>query len=489
MELRQFLRAVRAHWLGILVSVVLLAAAAGLLAWTRTPIYEARMQFFVSTGSVPADLSETYQGGLFSQQRVRSYAQIVDSPAVTSRVIERLDLETTPEELGRNIDAEAPVDTVLINVTVRDPSPQRAKAIADAVSDEFSSLVTTLETREGAPNPPVNVTVTREAELPMSPSSPQHALYVALGLLLGLTFGVGAALLREALDDRIRGEDDAAAIASAPALGTIVEDPKARSRPLVVAHDPVSPRAEAYRRLRTNLRLSVDQGLRSFVVSSPVASEGKTLIVANLGIAFAQAGYRVVVVDADLRRPELAFAFGVSPRAGLTDVLVDGLPVETALETWQDGLALELLGSGTPPPNPGELLGSEQFTTVLSALTSRADLVLLDAPALLPVADAAILARVTSGVILVARVGSTRRDELETATQLLRAADEKVFGVVLNRSRAVGAWPYRRPSSASGRVPVLPRLAPQATTEAVDGSRSRLDDASRSRATSAPDSQ
>jgi tyrosine-protein kinase len=490
MDLRDFVRVLRARWPLVLYSVLVCGVAAGVLAWGRTPIYEAKTQLFVSTGGLPADLSETYQGGLFSQQRVRSYAQIVNSPAVTSRVIERLDLETTPDELGEAVDAEAPVDTVLINVTVRDPSPERAKAIADAVSEEFSSLVTTLETREGQSSPPVKVSITREAELPASPSSPQHAAYLALGVLLGLALGIGAALLRETLDDRIRGENDAAAVAAAPVLGTIVEDPKAGKRPLVVAVDPVSPGAEAYRRVRTNLRLSVDQGLRSFVVSSAAASEGKTVVVANLAIAFAQAGYRVVVVDADLRRPTLADVFGLSPRAGLADVLLDAVPVEKALQTWQDGLALEVLASGPPPPNPGELLGSEQFANLLDLLTKRANVVFLDAPALLPVADATILARVTSGVILVARVASTRRDELETATHLLRAADETVFGVVLNGARAAGAWPYRRPTSTSDRVPVFPRLASKpAANEAVDGSRSLLDDASPSRTAGTPDAQ
>src|SRR5207245_4869465 len=139
-----------------------------------------------------------------------------------------------------------------------------------------------------------------------------------------------------------------------------------------------------------------------------VASEGKTLIVANLGIAFAQAGCRVVLVDADLRRPKLAKLLGLSSTVGLTNVLVENVPVLDALQTWQDELPLEVLSSGQQPPNPSELLGSQRFASTLSTLTDRADLVILDAPAVLPVADAAILGRVTSGVILVARVASTR---------------------------------------------------------------------------------
>jgi succinoglycan biosynthesis transport protein ExoP len=443
MDLQQYVRVLRAHWLLIVASVLVCTVAAALLAWTRTPTYAARTQLFVSAPGIPADLSETYQGGLFSQQRVLSYAEIVPSPAVAQAVIRQLGLPESVAQLQGKIRASVPKDTVLINVTVKDRSPRRARAIANAVAEQFSSFVSTLETRQGDRNSPVKVSVTSQAQLPTNPVSPRKLVYLALGVLLGLVLGTGAAVLREAVDKRIRGEDDAAAAADAPVLGSIVEDPAADSRPLIVVNDPFSVQAEAYRRLRTNLRvLSVDHNLRSFVVSSAVASEGKTLIVANLGIAFAQAGYRVVLVDADLRWPKLAEVLGISTPVGLTNVLVDDMPVEAALQTWPDGLPLEVLGSGPKPPNPSELLGSQRFATLLDALTDRADVVILDVPALLPVTDAAIVARVTSGVILVTRVASTRMVQLETATESLRAVDEPVLGVVLNRLPTGRAWRY-----------------------------------------------
>jgi succinoglycan biosynthesis transport protein ExoP len=443
MDLQQYVRVLRAHWLLIGASVFVCTVAAALLAWTRTPIYAAGTQLFVSAPGVPADLGQTYQGGLFSQQRVLSYAQIVSSPAVAQAVIRQLGLSESVEELQGKIRASVPKDTVLIDVTVKDRSPQRARAIANAVGDQFSSFVSALETRQENRSSPVKVSVTSRAQLPGGPVSPRKPVYLALGVLLGLVLGAGGAVLREAIDKRIRGEDDAAAAAGAPVLGSIIEDPAAGSRPLIVMNDPFSVQAEAYRRLRTNLRvLSVDHNLRSFVVSSAVASEGKTLIVANLGIAFAQAGYRVVLVDADLRSPRLAEVLGISAPVGLTNVLVDDMPVEAALQTWPDGLPLEILGSGPKPLNPSELLGSQRFATLLDALTDRADVVILDVPALLPVTDAAIVARVTSGLVLVTRVTSTRMAHLETAAESLRAVDEPVLGVVLNRLPTRRAWRY-----------------------------------------------
>jgi polysaccharide biosynthesis transport protein len=444
MDLNQYARVLRTHWVLIVLSVLACTGAAAALAWTRTPMYAAQAQLFVSTSGGPTDLSQTYQGGLFVQQRVQSYARIVSSPPVARAVIRQLGLTESVPQLQAKVHASVPKDTVLIAVTAEDRSPPRAKAIADAVGQHFSEFVNTLETPQGQQRSPVKVTVTSRAEVPTHPVSPKKALALVLGVVLGLVLGIGGAVLREALNRRIRSEDHAAAVADAPVLGSIVEDPHADTRPLVVVEDPASIAAEAYRRLRTNLRaLSIDHDVRSFVVSSAVASEGKTLISANLGIAFAQAGARVILVDADLRRPALTDLLGLPSRVGLSTVLVEELPVEASLQTWRDGLPLEVLASGWQPPDPSELLESARFAAVLEALTERADLVIVDAPALLPVADAAILARLTWGIVLVASLASTQTEELESAARSLDAIDAQLLGVVLNRLPARNAWRYR----------------------------------------------
>lgn len=441
MDLKQYVRVLRAHWLLVVLSVLICTGAAAALAWTRTPTYAARTQLFVSTGGLPADLSQTYQGGLFSQQRIQSYANIVSSPAVAQAVINELGLSESVQHLQGEIRASVPTGTVLINVTVTDRSPRLARAVANEVGHQFPGLVNALETPERGQISPVKISVTSPARLP-SQVSPKKPLYLTLGVLLGLILGIGGAVLREAFDSRIRSDRDAVAIAGAPVLGRIAEYRGAKKHPLIMENDPSSVGAEAYRRLRTNIRaLSIDHGLRSFVVSSAVESEGKTLVVANLGIAFAEAGHRVVLVDADLRRPKLAKILGISSTLGLTHVLVDDGPLEDALRRY-DALPLEVVASGPPPPNPSELLGSVRFASVLQELTDRADVVILDSPALLPVTDAAILAQLTSGVILVTRAASTRGNQLETAAQSLRTVNEQVLGVVLTRLPASKRWPY-----------------------------------------------
>jgi non-specific protein-tyrosine kinase len=186
-------------------------------------------------------------------------------------------------------------------------------------------------------------------------------------------------------------------------------------------------------------------------VSSAAAGEGKTLIVANLGVALAQAGAVVVLVDADMRRPRLADVLGLQPTLGLSDILTrDDVPLETALHR-HGTLPLEVLGSGALPPNPSDLLGSDRCEALLGTLTSRADIVIFDTPAMMPVSDAVILARPASGLVLVARVPTTRAQELDSAADSLRSVGKRPVGVILNAVPARGNWPYANGRRAADR--------------------------------------
>jgi polysaccharide biosynthesis transport protein len=467
MDLKQYVRTVRAHWLIFVVSVLVCTGAAAAYAWTQPAVYQANAQLFVATTGGSTDPSQAYQGGLFAQQRVLSYADLVSSPPIAQAVISQLGLRESQQQLQSQITATVPQGTVLIDLTATNRSPQLAKAIVDAVGAQFTRLVNTLETANAAPHAthsPVAVSVTSPAKVPTSPASPHKALYLALGILLGLGLGLAAAILRETRDRRIRSEDDAVAIAEAPILGRIAKDPGAAKRPLIVASDRGSAGADAYRQLRTNLRaLSIDLGLRTFVVSSAAAAEGKTLIVANLGYAFAQAGHTVVLVDADLRRPRLADVLGLTATVGLSEVLADGLPFETALHR-QSTVPLEVLASGTPPPNPSELLGSKQCVELFEALARRADVIIVDAPAILPVSDTAILARIASAVILVARVPQTRARQFRGAVESLRSVDKHPLGIVVNGLRAPERSPYHsaRPSAGGSSPAVEPAVGDEA---------------------------
>ena len=446
MDLKRYARVLGANAALILAAVGLCTAGAVLIAWHRQPHYEAHSQLFVSTVSSPSKRSpsETYQGGLFSQQRVESYANVVASPPVVRAVIRQLHLPLSIADVQSRIRASVVNGTVLIDVTVRDSSPGRAKAISHALDVQFPKFISALESDQS------KITVTSPARRAAS-VAPHRPLYILLGVLLGVILGVAAAVLREILDRRIRDGEDASAIADAPIVARILHDPKVDKRPLVVTEDPESIRAEAYRRLRTNLRvLSMDHGLRSFLVSSAVTGEGKSVTVANLGLAIAEAGASVVLVDADMRRPRLAQLLAMPAEVGLSEVLRGEVTLERALVP-HPSLPLELLPGGAPPPNPDKLLSSTACVDVLQALTERAEVVLVDAPALLPVSDAAILARVVSAVVLLARVGGTRADRFNSAAELLRSVGVQPLGVILNGVAQRNIWPYPYVYGSNGR--------------------------------------
>ena len=207
-----------------------------------------------------------------------------------------------------------------------------------------------------------------------------------------------------------------------------------------VHEDPQAPRAEAFRQLRTNLQfIDVDRPHRVLVITSAMPSEGKTTTLANLAIALATAGHRVLVVDADLRRPKLTDLLGLDRSVGLTNVLSGRVAPGQVIQHWAEGV--DVLASGPLPPNPSELLGSTQMASTLQHLGAQYDIVLVDTPPLLPVADAAAVAPATDGVLLVCRFKTTR-EQLGGAVHALQAVSAALLGTVFSMVPARGPRAY-----------------------------------------------
>jgi succinoglycan biosynthesis transport protein ExoP len=442
MDLRDYGRMLRKRWM-LIVLFVLLGTGAGYGANAlATPIYEAQTQLFVSAQSADPTLADANQGGLFTQQRVKSYAQIVNTPAVLGPVIAQLHLNVSTDQLAKQVSATAPLDTVLINVAVDDPSASRARDIANAVSTQFAEQVRILETPVSGGSAPVNLTVVKQADLPASPVSPRTKVNLGLGVLLGLALGIGFAVLRDSLDTTIKRVEDLQKITGAGTLGMIAYDHDAVKQPLVTAIDPTSQRSESFRTLRTNLQfVDIDHPPRTVVITSAVAGEGKSTTACNLAITLAQAGIRVALVESDLRRPKIAEYLGVEGSVGLTSVLIGRATLDDALQTWgRSGLAV--LASGPIPPNPSELLGSGHMVALLRQLQQRFDVVIIDAPPLLPVTDAAVLSRICDGAVIVVRYGKTKREQLERTAKALSTVDARVLGTVMNMAPTKGPDAY-----------------------------------------------
>ena len=454
----------RAWWLLVLAAGLGTAAAAVVNA-TSAVVYEAQLQQFVSIADSSDSTSNILSGSQFTLQRVKSYTQVATSAQVLQPVIRRLRLPMSVSDLAGHVQATNPLDTVLIELSVTDTDPAQAAEIANAVGQQLSEVVQQIESPQSGAPAPVKLTTTQPATPPTTPVSPRTTLNLALGLLVGLAAGAGGALLREQLNTTVKTPDDVETVTGSVPLGLVPFDATARTQPLV-SDEQTDGRAEAFRTLRTNLQFAdVDRPPRSIVVTSAMPDEGKTTSACNIALTLALTGSRVVLVEADLRKPRVCDYLGLDSGAGLTNVLAGQHSLDDVLVPWKRR-TLTVLPAGPVPPNPSELLGSQHMGTLIQALAAQYDHVIIDTPPLLPVTDAAVLATVADGAVLIVRHGRSSRDDLELAVQALAAVNARLLGTVLNfipqRRRGYGygygtGTSRRRPRPLGGTSPAGPR--------------------------------
>ncbi len=442
MELRDYIRILRKSWILLVALTLAAVAAASVFSIVQTPTFSAMSKVFVSTQS-SGTTSDLVQGNSFTVARVKTYSGLATTPLVLLPVINGLNLDMSAADLAKSISVSAPLDTSIIDITVTDTDPARAADIANAVSQSLTASVQDIEQpNDPSAAVPVKLTRVQVATVPVNPVSPNVPLNLALGALVGLALGVGLAVLRETLDTRIRSQRDVEQITDTPVIGGIVFDPKATERPLIVHADPRSPRAESFRTLRTNLQyLDLGRADRSFVVTSSIGSEGKSTTSANLAIALADSGARVLLVDADLRRPKIAEYMDIEGAVGLTDVLIGRAQLGDVIQPWGRG-QLFVLPAGHVPPNPSELLGSTSMATLIEEFNRTFDVVIFDSPPLLPVTDAAILAKSVGGAILIIAAGRTQKNQLSGAIAALQSVGAPISGLVLTMLQTKGADAY-----------------------------------------------
>jgi capsular exopolysaccharide synthesis family protein len=444
-ELQDYLFIFRKNWLVVVLATIAGVGIALAYALLATPTYTASAKVFVSTSGA-STVSELQQGNAFTLQRVKTYTDLVKTSAVLEPVIADSGARLSVAELRSRVSASAPLNTTVIDVTVSDTDAAWASRMATATAESLIEVVEDIETTGSTVGSPVRLTLVQAAEVPTKPTSPQRTLSLLLGLFVGLAAGVVFALLRATLDTRIRNERDVLAVTDRPVLGGIVFDPKAKERPLIVHADPKSPRAESFRTLRTNLQfLDFGEGRSSFVITSSEPAEGKSTTAANLALTLTYSGARVLLVGADLRKPKVADYLKIEGGVGLSDVLVGRASLEDAVQRWGQ-TELYALPAGSIPPNPSELLGSSRMSALIDQLDADYDFVLYDAPPLLPVTDAAVLARLVGATIVVTASGRTRSPHLRGALDALENVGARVSGIVLTMlpTRGPDAYGYGR---------------------------------------------
>jgi capsular exopolysaccharide synthesis family protein len=438
-DLRDYIRVARKRWWVVATAVALALGLATFITMQTAPQYATSVTFFITTPNT--GVTDAYQGGLFSQQRVKSYANLLTGDRLAKAIAVRPGIGLTPAQVRQRVTAEAVTDTVLLEATVTDGSKDRSLLIAGELAVQFKTLVESLETPLGKGTSSVKVEVVAGPQLNEVPVSPRPLRNAGLAVLLGLVVGAAAAVMREVLDTTVKTSEALQALASAPVLAGVPFDADAKSGPGQLLSGGHSARAEALRQLRTNLQyVDIDRPVRTLVVTSAVPGEGKSSTACGLAILFAEAGQRVLIIDADLRRPRIAEYLGLEGAVGLTTVLVGKATVDDVLQRW--GNDLWVLPSGFLPPNPSELLGSRHMAELLAGLRERFDMVIVDCPPLLPVTDAAVVAAQSDGALLLARARKTSSAQVKAAVNALQSVDARLLGCVFNMVAAKGSDAY-----------------------------------------------
>ncbi len=334
-----------------------------------------------------------------------------------------------------------------------------ARQIQDARSrqTELQSQITTWQAtyaqltadlQQGATN---FLSVVETAQVPATSVGTSLVSNVLLAAVIGLVLAGSAAFVLEYLDDTIKTADDVQKYVDATLLGGVAYiDHEQMSDRLVALHQPRSPQAEAYRGIRTNLQFSsIDRPLHSLLITSANPEEGKSLTSVNLAVAFAQAGQRVILVDADLRRPSQHNILSLPNKVGLTSVLIDANGQVSNVLQPTSVENLRVMTSGPIPPNPSEMLGSKRMTHIIEALQQEADVVVFDGAPVLAVTDSIVLGVHVDGVLLVVEAGRTRHAQAQRSKEALTKVGAQVLGVVLNRVVARGESYYAYYEDAS----------------------------------------
>ncbi|MGH3778292.1 MAG: hypothetical protein ACRDRR_21555 [Pseudonocardiaceae bacterium] len=489
-----YLRVVARHWTVVAAGLVLGLATAAAITFTATATYASQVTFFLS---VPGSSDSTD-----ATEKARSYVVLLTNERLAADAIESLGLDQEPSALADRITAQLEADTVLITARVTDTSPAGAQEIAGALSAAFVAIVAELEKppavvqpappaappappdEESAPAdeerappapppappvvapPTVTATVVQPATLSPVPVTPVPALNLALGAILGVAAGIGAALALNSAWGRVRSLAELAEVTGAAALGGVWKDPDAHAKPLAIIGDPNGSRAEGYRAIRTRL-LSSGVAHKTVAVVSPHHADGRTATACNLAVALAQTGRKIVLVDGDIRGPGVMDYLGQETRitvesaaggsAGLSAGLTGVLPSAAAMGPVRPK-GFDVLEAARSLAGFSELLSSPGMELLLHELADSYDTVIIDTAALLHCSDGPTLAALCDTTIMVARRGQTKRKDLQAATDLLRSTSTAMIGGVLNMSPRSGARPGRHAEQVQ-RVAAPPEAA------------------------------
>lgn len=430
----RMLLALKKRWFVVLIAAFLAGVAAFGLSAMVAPVYQsgASMFFSLRDGSSGSDIN---QGLTYTQNQMLSYAELATTSAVLDGAVKKLDGELTEQELRRSVNVTTPQNTVILEITVQTTDRDLSSRAANAVAQSLLNVVAEVAPRDTAGEPTVVARVTQPAEPAAFQSSPNKAKNAVLGAFVGGGFSLLYLFITVVFDTRIRSVATLKSLTDQPLLGTAERTPRSSDQRPVTIRLPRGSATEKYRQIRAALRFtSVTRELRTIAVTSSIPEEGKTVTSLNLALTLAEGTQRVLLIDADLRRPRIATYLGLEPTIGVTTVVVNGLPLSEAAQRFAH-TNMDVLTAGAIPPNPSEILDSRQMRELLAEAKKSYDVVIVDTAPVSSVSDAALIAQGVDSTVIVIDSTKLRQAQLEQTTDTLRAAGAHISGLILNRVR------------------------------------------------------
>lgn len=420
MTIRDVLLTIRQRW-WVLLTCIVLGTGVGIgIAAAGPATYSSLSTVVVAIPGIDQGSMQP-PGGINVLQRATNYAGIANGSRVLGAVVDELGLKTDPDSLKKSVTVEIPSGTTLINITAQAATPEKAQQISQAIAQNLSAVAESLEGALGVADPGVVLSVADPAALPEAPDPRGTATKAALGFILGALIGAAALWFLEFADSSVRRSDDLAAVTGRSVLGVV-------KRGTGVGVAPGSAAAEQFRSIRTALRATVAGTDRPVVVVAGVGTTSSApQVTVNLAESLAKEGQRVLIIDADLRTGALSGLLGLAGEQGLAEALTSGGEMPAARE-WR---GCSVLPAGRAVDDAPERLGSAAVEALLSRVTSDYDAVLISAPGVLGVADAAILGAKADGMLLVADCATTTLADARHAQDRAASGAGSVLGWVL----------------------------------------------------------
>lgn len=437
MTIADLLQVLRKHVVTVISAFLVVLVAVAAFTFLSPAKYTSTAELFATYTGQENDSqnsNEMNSGASYLSTQIKTYPQLIKTQTILEPVIQDLSLDMTVSDLAAMVTATNPTNTFMVDISVEARDAKQSADIANSVAKNLSKQISSALYADGAGKSPIQLSVVQQAQTPTSPSSPKVPLYLAAGFVLAVIVAVGAALLKDVLNTKVEGIEDAKSLTDSSPLGSIARASVfGRSKPVVIS-EPSSREAEEFRRIRTNISFlspSKKEHGHLIVITSTAPAEGKTTVAVNTAAAIAESGKTVLLIDADLRHPSVAQKLGVEGHVGLSHILSgQASPRDIVQPYWKP--TFHLLPAGKRPGNASILLNSDMMAEMIEQALEQYDYVVLDTAPLSVANDAAIFGKMTDGVVMVVGKGVVDKKELQATVEALNTSEIPVLGFVLN---------------------------------------------------------